>query len=178
LIPKKKITNDEIFNGDADLGKDKNFKIKIYGQKKLDSDVPLVMVGENTILLENPKGEKLVSNMSELSQIVAGMTGLNIEESEGEISKNQIFKVENGKIVSGKDVKHPSKIVTVHFGKKEYYVLMDNAGSKIDSLEKLTSAIETLVLCPDQSGQNKLKLFSDSKKSKPVNDLKFDSVYV
>ena len=55
---------------------------------------------------------------------------------------------------------------------------MDNTGSKIDSLEKLTSAIETLVLCPDQSGQNKLKLFSDSKKTKPVNDLKFDSVYV
>ena len=55
---------------------------------------------------------------------------------------------------------------------------MDNAGSKIDSVSKLVSAVESLVLCPDQIGQNKVKVFSDAKKTKPVSDLKFDDVYV
>ena len=55
---------------------------------------------------------------------------------------------------------------------------MENAGSKINSVSELVAAVESLVLCPDQVGQNKVTVYSDAKKSKPVDGLKFDDVYV
>lgn len=175
----KNIKNDEIYSGEADLGKGKNFNIKIYGEKRLNSDIPLVMVGENTVLLENPKGVKLVSDMSDLERVVESMMGVSLKSAgQDEVKGNQIFKVDDCKVVSSKDMKQPGKIVTVHSGKQEFYVLMENAGSKIDSVSKLVAAVESLVLCPDQAGQNKVTLYSDAKKSKPVEGLKFDDVYV
>merc|ERR1712071_521396 len=94
-----------------------------------------------------------------------------------EVKGNQIFKVDGCKVVSSKDMKQPGKIVTVHAGKQEFYVLMENAG-KINSVSELVAAVESLVLCRDQVGQNKVTVYSDAKKSKPVDGLKFDDVYV
>jgi hypothetical protein len=175
----KTIKNDEIHSEEANLGKDKNFNIKIYGEKRLNSDIPLVMVGENTVLLENPKGVKLVSDMSDLEKVVESMMGVSLKSAGlDEVKGNQIFKVDDCKVVSSKDMKMPGKIVTVHSGKQEFYVLMENAGSKINSVSELVTAVESLVLCPDQVGQNKITVYSDAKKTKVVEGLKFDDVYV
>jgi isoleucyl-tRNA synthetase len=175
----KTIKNDEIHSEEANLGKDKNFNIKIYGEKRLNSDIPLVMVGENTVLLENPKGVKLVSDMSDLEKVVESMMGVSLKSAGlDEVKGNQIFKVDDCKVVSSKDMKMPGKIVTVHSGKQEFYVLMENAGSKINSVSELVTAVESLVLCPDQEGQNKVTVYSDAKKTKVVEGLKFDDVYV
>lgn len=179
VFGKDGISDAEIFSQDGEIAKlgskvGMKMKVRIFGKVKLQSDVPLVMVDDTTVLLENPKGNKLVTSSDELASLVSKMNNNNIKNSlpSPNLEANSIYAIVKNALVESKSTPTPAKIIKVHASGKEFYILSSNAGSNIDSASKLQAACESLVVSPDRR-RGATQVFTDKSKKTPVSEKNF-----
>ena len=122
-----------------------------------------------TVLLENPKGNRLFCSKNDLESYVSKLRNQPVKLSNGELTSGATFTSKSGKNSS------PSEVITVNANGLEYFLVKSTQKSTINSLSSLKSNIRSLL---SRDLVSDFDVFSDEKKSKKLSKDIPNVVYV
>ena len=157
-LPFNKSEISKLYENSYTIGAGK-FKIEIYGQEKFDIDLPAVKVKNMTLLLENPKGNKIFNEKD--SENIFGTAAESLNKDN--------FKVED--IVTVKKVTGAADgKVSEFYILKENFDIFNNKNVKLENFDDFKRQIANLTVGVDRSCEN-VNVFSDEAKKQKIEKL-------